>query len=368
MKKLLTFAVIAAFAFSSAAWAELELSANVTTMAGFQMDDSNAGPIGGGLTQGELPWATSADSYHFGFVVDQAELDVENEFGENIMARFDVDFWDAMNAAGVTGLQLEQGYITANLPIGNGMEFLLGVHNAPAGLESIDRHENLFSTYTPGFLFLNVKRVLGAKLYYEFNDVWSFDLAVLNSLNGFPVDFDSDYPSGLFRLGAKWGDEGNQSNINLALGYGFEHSDILGDNNTDADMYGNLWGVFALNDAWDLGLEAVYRSSATQIGGDNATAYQAQLFAVYEVNDVWTIQGRGFYYADANTGGFTSTNATQWWNGSFEGTTMSGTLGATYTITDGAKMKMEYRLDIADDTLVASTMYHTVVTEFGYTF
>jgi hypothetical protein len=359
MKKLFAFAVIAVL-FSFAAQAELELSANVTSIAAYQNDSADAANMtAGGITQGDFAWAATPSTHHFGFVVDQAELDVENEFGENIMARFDVDFWDV--SAG-TGVWLEQGYVTANIAIGNGMEFLMGLFNSPTGLESIDRWENVFSTYTPGFMYLRPWHVLGAKIYYEFNDVWNMDLAALNNMNDVVVDAGSDYPSGLFRLGAKW----DESFVNLAVGYGPELAD-----NSDADLFGNFWGQVALSDNWDLGFEVMYRATMVDGGGDSQAAGAAQLYAVCEVNDVWTVQGRLAAYdelVDATGDGASTTGG--WWNASAEGLVYSGTFGATYTITDGAKMKLEYRFDYADSAAAGTdaASYHTAVAEFGYTF
>mgnify|MGYP003342882864 CR=1 FL=1 len=37
---------------------------------------------------------------------------------------------------------LEQAYATANIPVGNGIEFMLGRFNTPIGFESVDVNEN----------------------------------------------------------------------------------------------------------------------------------------------------------------------------------------------------------------------------------
>lgn len=381
MKKLFITGVIAALAFSSVAKAELQISGNVTTMAAWQHDDKDAANAttgtrsAGGITQGDLRWVGTANADHFGFAVQQAEIDVENEFGENIMARIDVDFID-LGSPSATAVFLEQAYVTANLGIGNGMEFLIGKFNAPVGLESVDRYENVFSTYTPGWQFLAPKQVLGAKLYYEFNDHWNFDLAVVNSMNNVNAG-NSAFPSGIFRVGAQWGDEGRMSYVHLALGYGPEHSAVTAQavgQNKHYDMYGNLWGNWALGDYWDLGWEATYRqtNSATAAGGANQKALAGQLYGVYQPSDVWTVQARGAAFWEINPanarGGSGASLTGGTWSG-FEGITYSGTVGATYQITDGAQMKLEYRFDyakVAGATFNAD--FHTGVAEFAYSF
>lgn len=370
MKKLIVTGLIATLALSSVAKAELQLSGNVTTVTGYQHDDKDANVTGaGGLTQGDLRHAPTTDADHFAFMVDQAELDIENEFGENIRARIDADFRD-LGLGSV--LRLEQAYVTANLSIGNGMEFLIGKHNAPLGLESVDRNENVFSTYTPGFQYLNPKQVIGAKLYYEFNDVWNFDLGVVNQLNT-GIATNSAIPSGILRIGAMWGDEGNQSTFNLAGAVGPEHNAVSGGSqNSHYDFLGMGWGNFALSDTWNLGWEGTFRMTqavATGVGSQKAMA--GQLFAVYQASDVWTLQARYamFWEFDTTLGGASTTGAV--WNASgsgFEGMVHSGTLGATYEITDGAKMKLEYRFDWGKNDNGNDADFHTGVAEFAYSF
>lgn len=377
MKKLFITGVVAALAFSSVAQAELEIMGNVTTLYGYQHDDKDAaGAPAGGLTQGDLRWAATADADHSGFAVPQAEIDFENEYGENIMARVDVDFID-LGTPSASGLLLEQAYVTANIGVGNGMEFMIGKYNAPVALESVDRWENTFSTYTPGWQFLQMKQVLGAKLYYEFNDHWDMDLAVVNSLNNVNAG-NSAYPSGILRVGAKWGDEDRLSYINVAGAVGPEQSTAVrgvgGSQNKHLDYYGNLWGNWALGDAWDLSWEAIYRQTNSMSGaGANQKAIAGQLYAVYQASDVWTVQARGAALweinpANARGGSGASLTGTTW--SGFEGLTYSGTLGATYQITDGAQMKLEYRFDLADPAGSGANKadYHTGVAEFAYSF
>lgn len=371
MKKLFITGVIAALAFSSVAQAELEISGNVTTLVGYQHDDQAAAAGAGGLTQGDTTFAPTANADHFGFWVDQAEIDFENEYGENIMARIDVDFRDLSQPA-AAAVRLEQAYVTANLGIGNGMEFLIGKFNAPLGLESVDRNENVFSTYTPGRLFLTPLQVLGAKLYYEFNDHWNIDIAVVNSMNDSISAGNSAMPTGIVRVGARWGDEDRQSFVHFAGAVGPEHNTVSGGGSQNAhlDYLGGLWGNFALGDYWDLGWDFYYRQTNQVVAGvTNRKAMAGQLYVVYQPSDVWTVQARGAGFWEINPAGSAASTTGTFWNGGFEGVTYSGTLGATYKITDDAHMKLEYRLDYAATTgAAANPDYHTGVAEFAYSF
>lgn len=376
MKKIIIPGVLAALAFSSVAHAELEVSGNVTTVTGYQHDDKDAAATGGGgLTQGDLGVAACANCDHFRFVIDQVELDLENEFGENIRARADIDFRDVagttIRAADV--MDLEQGYVTANLGVGNGMEFLVGKFNAPTSLEVNDRNENVFSTYTPGYQYLVPKNVIGAKIYYEFNDNWSMDLAAVNNLNG-AINGNSAYPSGILRVGAMWGDEGNESYIHAAGGFGPEHGPVTGQSeNKHFDMYGNLWGNWSIGDFWDLGWEAIYRQTNSIPGvGANQKAIAGQLYGVYQASDVWSLQARGSALWDINPpaarGGSGASTTAATWSGA-EGLKYSGTAGATYQITDDAAMKLEYRFDfVSTSGARANADFHTGVVEMAYAF
>lgn len=374
MKKLmLTSLIVTLFAVSGTAQAELEISGNVTTVAGYQRDGTNSGVTHnvGGLTQGDLgAFAASTSGDHFRYLVDQVELDIENEFGENIRARADIDFRDVIGSNVVTGdaMSLEQGYVTANIGWGNGLEFLVGKFNAPLGLENNDRYQNVFSTVTPGKVFITPNSVIGMKIYYEFNDTWSFDLATVNNMNG-PIAANSSYPSAIFRIGATWGDEGRQSFINLGAGFGPETA-----TNTSFDLLGMLWGNWAFGESWDVGWSGEYRQTEATLGATNRKAYSGQLYAQWHASDAWSVQLRvaAFLEPDAAAAGSVASRTGAFWNttgaAGFEGTTLSGTLGTSYQITDGANMKVEYRFDNASVTGAADGSAHTGAVEFGYSF
>jgi len=118
----------------------LEISGNIVTVTGWQRGqtgkfrDATAGVLGDNLA---LPAAPGTEQ--FGFFVDQVEVTVAKSFGENIRFRTDLDFTPFNGAAtpgrlpatGVTGTGdalVEQAYLTANIPAGNGWEvgFIFG--------------------------------------------------------------------------------------------------------------------------------------------------------------------------------------------------------------------------------------------------
>lgn len=377
MKKLFVTAMIAALAFTPAAQAELEISGNVTAVTGFAYTGETAPSLNAGsLTQGDLGFQTgtgvaagvapfTGNSTSFGFVLDQVELDLESEFGPNVRARADIDFRDIAGAqirSGTAAVDVEQAYVTANLGSGDGVEFLVGKFNAPLGLESVDRVENAFSTYTPSFNYLNPKSVMGLKLFYEFSDSLNMDFAVVNSLNaaGIGTAKVHDVPSAILRIGGVWGDEGRESFANLGLAFGPENA------NNQYDMYANIWGNWAFGDYWDLAWEAVYRNSDSG-AGVNAQAFAFQLAAIWQASEAWDVQLRANWFNEYKVGNTASTTGATFSGLGAKGNIFGGALGATYHVTEDANIKLEYHLDYAKITGTKET-YHAVVAEFGYSF
>jgi hypothetical protein len=387
MKKLLLTGLLSASLASSMAFAGgtaapvqeapaaaegLEISGNVDVLAGYQHDSSNAGGLGaGGLTQGDLGFGDSASSNHFRFLVDQVEIDLSKEFGENIRVRADIDASDLTGSVRRGGdvFEIEQAYVTWNLGAGNGAEWLVGKFNLPIGLEGVDRNENVFVTYTPGFQYLLPTNVIGTKIYWAFNDTWSLDIGAVNNLNG-AITGNSAVPSGFLRVGANWGEEGNKSSVNIGGAIGPELNTFVNgtQNNSDLDYLGDIWGQVALSDTFDLGFEGTYRQTNDPASVNDQTAYAAQLFAVWEASDLWNFQVRyaGLLEQDGATGGGASTTGATF--SGFEGMTHTGSLGATYSIADEAKVKLEYRFDYASVAFAPNATYHTGVAEFAYSF
>lgn len=346
----------------------LEISGNVDVLVGYQRDSSNAlaGSGFGGLTQGDLGMASTASGNHFQFMVDQVEIDLAKEFGENIRVRADIDAQDLTGsgrAAAGDVFNIEQAYVTWNVGSGDGAEWAIGKFNAPIGLEGVDRNENPFVTYTLGFQDLLPTNVIGTKIYYAFNDTWNMDIGVVNDINASAGD--SLYPTGILRVGANWGDEGNKSFVNLGGAVGPETV-----NNGDLDFLADVWGQVALSDAWDLGFELTYRQSMVDAAKDSV-AYAGQLYALWEASDLWTVQLRYAAVVDNRnaTFGAASTTGLPHFIGQ-EGMVHSATLGASYAIADEAKVKFEYRFDLAapDGAAANNAYYNTGVAEFAYSF
>lgn len=360
--------------------AGLEISGAVDVVAGWQHDDKDAAIAGaalGGLADydalGNVGNTANAD--HFRMVVNEVELDLQKSFGENIRLRADIDFFDIAGTASKAAdvIDLEQAYVTANLAAGNGIEFLIGKFNAPVGVESVDSRENWFISYASPYRFLTPTNVTGAKLYYAFSDLVDLHFAVVNDLNGTAAS-DSALPSVLFRLGFNWGEEGNENTVGISGGTGPEHGRAGLSHNAHWDFFGDLDLVIALSDTVTLAAEGIYRqTNSIPANTRNQKAIAGFLALNYEASDVWDISFRADYMWDVNpvtavAGAGASTTGTVW-NGGYEGTLIAGTLGVGYQITDGAKMKLEYRYDYAKTAgATANSDNMSLLAQFAYSF
>lgn len=388
MKKLLITGIAAAsltFAVSASLFANgtaiptavanessgVEISGNVTTLAGYQHDDKDAtGGNLGGIGDFGAGVASVGNRDTFRMVVDQVELDLQKSFGENIRLRGDVDFIDFANTGSRAGnvMDLEQAYITANLAAGNGIEFLFGKFNAPCGIDSVDRSDNWLISYNNIYRYLTPTNLTGAKLYYSFSDLVDWHFGVVNDLNNKAFAADSALPSIINTLGFHWGaDSRNSAAINIDVGpeniNQNAHFDFLG----DADF------IVALSDTVKLAWEGAYRQTDSTTGGANQKAIASFLALNYQASDVWDVTFRGDWEWEinpANARGSSGASTTGGnWNGSHEGQIWSGSMGAGYAIADGAKMKLEYRFDYAKTAGPAlNSDYHSILAEFAYTF
>ena len=389
MKKLLITGLVAAAMICTASTSRangtpvpesvaegVEISGVVSVVTGWQHDDEDA-VVGNAFGGWGDSFTNSPNQDLFRFVVDQVEIDLQKSFGENIRLRADLDFVDIANTAGKAGgsagadtIGVEQAYVTANLAAGNGIELLVGKFNAPVGTEVVDRNENWLISYASPFRFMTPTNVTGAKLYYAFSDLIDWHFAVVNDINSGGFATDSAIPSVISRLGFNWGEEGNESTLGLSAGFGPENAN----HNAHVDFFGDLDLMIALTDTWTLGGEVVYRQTNSITGGANQKAWAGFLAANYQASDAWDVTFRGDMLWEVNptgargTSGASTTGAT--WSGLVNGGTLiAGTVGAGYVITDGAKLKLEYRFDWAREAgPAADSDYHSVLAELDYTF
>lgn len=390
MKKLTVLAVVVALAgmVSVSARAEsgsdLEISGNVTTVSGWQR--ANSGGSGrqaiarGGVLGDNLAAYGANGNSTFGFAIDQVEIDLAKSFGENIRTRADLDFSPlAGTGSGRTALfgaagdfLVEQAYVTANVPAGNGAEFLIGRFNSGIGLDPVDRNELKTVSFSMPHRVILPHNLTGVRLGYDFSEMTRGELFVVNNLGDFG-GVGSVIPSGGFNVVYNWGEEGNKSWVKFTGAVGPEHAGA-GAGNKDYTLLGDLSGASAINDALSVGLEAFYRMDG-RAGTPRASKYVGgTLSGTYAFSDVWDGTLRYSLVWDVN-GGDTGIFPATAIGGTNTGVTVPGlngaagvnqktnheiTLATGYMITDGARFNLEGRVDVAQSAVAGTSV------GFGY--
>ncbi len=372
----------------------LELSGNIDVVAGYQKDSKYTNPTGAefsainsaddarqGVGQlGDFRGSSSSKRDTFNFYIDQVELDVNKTFGENIRIRADLDMGRGLSGTPHGVFNLEQGYVTANIPVGNGVELLVGRFNAPIGLESVDRNDNIAVSHSNGYRFLRPHNVTGAKIYYAFNENVDMHLYAVNNLWD-SITNDTLIPSYGTRLGFTWGEKGSENVVGISYAGGPEGAVELGSGNSINEMkhlthIGDIDFSFHVTDAFVVAGDLMYRQdnnahgagqgacAVVGTGGStftkNCKGYSAQLTLGYNFNESWNGWLRYDYLHDVHAN-YTGVDQQ----------IHAGAIGAAYQITDGAKVKAEYRMDLGLPAEAVSTknIYnHGVALEFAYDF
>ncbi len=398
MKKLALSALVLATAFVGAGTLQaadkgsaaggLELSGNVDVVTGWQHDSQNSQGLLNGVNDsdnaaflgegqlGDFRGQGAAYRDTFNFYVDQVELDINKTFGENIRIRADLDFGRSLSGSqrvtGGSNFNLEQGYVTANIPVGNGLEILFGRFNIPLGLEAVDRANNITLSYSNLYRFVRPHNVTGAKFYYAFNDLFDWHVYAVNNLYdtinvggavsplGIPL-VDTPIPSWGTRFGFTWGEKGKESTLGLSYAGGPEgavyginamrHFTNIADLDFSIHVTDNfiiagegIWRQDNLGGACNVG-GFNQPVAGTAIPNQNCRAFGGNLLLAYNFSETWGMYFRYDYLYDRSGNYINPAN--------YSATTTTGkrqihdfSLGASYQITEGAKMKMEYRLDM----------------------
>lgn len=356
---------ISGHVFSGAGWQRYKTTTTAPTTAPVDVNGTEAGVIGeySNTTFGAVGGANKEDV--FKFFVDEFEVDLAKSFGENIRVRADLDFGSETlfsgprftNGSGTgdgVGTLVEQAYATANIPVGNGMEFLLGRFNAPMGFESNDVVSNDTISRSIIYRALRPHTFTGAKFYYAFSDMIDFHFYIVNSGlthdDGDVVDVNTDIPGGGFRLGFHWGEEGKQSHVALNGATGQDHPTVASGMKRHITFMGDLDFQWWATDNFAIGGEGLYRQIDNSIAASRNGKYIGGLLNLhYDFSDVWdgTLKYAWAHDVNGPMAGVTvtslATGAAQSLTGAIAGGQQNHemALATNYSITDGAKLRLE---------------------------
>jgi hypothetical protein len=365
MKKLLVVAVAVALASLASAnlraeeGSELEISGNVITISGWEKANTNGSsrtlPVRGGILGDDLAAFGANGVSTFGFFVDQIEVDLAKSFGENIRVRADLDFNPGIQGGpgqvalfGGTGdILVEQGYVTANIPAGNGVELLVGRFNSGIGFDPVDRNLLKTVSFSMPHRVILPHNLTGARFAYDFNENTRWEVFIVNDMGDQFVGATSAVPSFGTNVIYKWGEEGSKSWVKLSGVGGPELATKI-----DWSMLGDMSASFTVTDAFKVGAEGFYRQDNQPFGVIAEKNVGGQLNGTYNFTDVWDGTLRYSFVWDVNgdvgTGQVVNENVGS--PGLGLGTPARNhevTVATGYQITDGARFVFEGRVDIA---------------------
>lgn len=417
MKKLL-IALMAVLMVSGVAGlataGDFEMSGHINTGLGWQYNSkSMPAALGGAFVQEGMmgpDFSVNAaneltNNSTWMFYVGEVELDIAKTFGENIRLRTDLDFKRPnSNSYTLVNNLIEQAYATINIPVGYGIEFLVGRFNAPMGFEAVDNNDNDLPFHSMIFNFLRPQNLTGIKFYYPFSDLVDLHVWFANNLRDIMSVGNGQMGAGLpafgMRLGFSWGTEGQESTVGIS-GAGSSETQAAAHSKWGkwsylGDIDFNIWA----NDVFAIGGEGIFRRDGAP-KGLHSNYYLAGLLNLhYLFSDVWdgTLQygytldrtGSPFgivgspalFPGAASLNGELGTsqfhvyglNSATGWKAQYH----QVSLGINYHITDGAKIMAMYRLDyILPATMGLAKSYanenkyglaNTVAANFAYEF
>ncbi len=402
----------------------LEFSGNVDIVTGWQHDSVNAYtppgfPGGGQLLDFRGASAPGRDT--FNFYIDQIELDLNKTFGDRIRIRADLDFGRVLSGSNrVTespsgnpaspvfvnagnpfpnNFDLEQGYITVGIP-GSG-ELLFGRFNAPVGYYVVDRADNPTISFSNIYNYVTPTNVTGMKAYWAFTDNLDLHVYLVNQLYDClftagclsgptivpgtviptpagPVvsagSGDSAIPSWGMRLGFNWGGDNTKSTAGISYLGGPEQP---GSNAHLTHIIDLDFSIRPIEKLLIAGEGIYYQQNLTPFQRTilGATAPNNKFFGGllvldWAASDTWDLVFSYGYVHDMQ-GALTG----------IDQQIHNFVLGTSYHITNGAKMKLEYRADLHEYAAVgaaagvpfgtnggSSAINNGVAAEFAYSF
>ncbi len=397
-KWTLGLAAVGAVSLASAARADekmnsLQTALSDTTISGYVSASANwAITPGGGLNQrslaGFIPYQgqftqSGTPSKQDGFNLDVVKLTIAKPEDESPWASgYQVDLLfgpDAVNynaSANAVGGQsqqhfsnengadfaIKQAYVTLRTPVGNGIDWKIGVFDTIIGYEVFDAGSNPNYTRSWGF-FLEPTEHTGILASYKVNDEWSFSAGVANTLmaginarnneSGFSNGEGSDWHKTLmgsvtFTAPSSWGWAAGSS-IYSGFVYGFNGSTVGtgGAGGASNNYTGNYYFGTTMNTPWKkltTGLAFDYVQHPNLGGGPaRIDVWDLGLYATFKATDKLSFSGRAEYLEAWSTAAGASSSFNPDW--------MELTATVEYDLWANVMTRVELRWDHVIDNL-----------------
>jgi hypothetical protein len=377
-KWTLGLAAVGAISLVPAARADEKISAlgtalSNTTISGYVSASMNWAIYPGGGATGGTPASGipfQGPSKQDGFNLDVVKISIAKPEDESPWASgYEVDLMFGPDATGynpsantTTGqfgaesgsgenadFSIKQAYVTLRTPVGNGIDWKIGVFDTIIGYEVTDAGSNPNYTRSWGY-FLEPTEHTGVLATYKINDQWSFSAGVANTTiaginarnnqSGFALGQGSDWhktymASVTFAAPMSWG---------WAAGSSFYAGYIYGFGGNDGYKGGNQINYYAgttLNTPWKQFTAGFAFDYVDNLGGGSDSVNYVDVFAfgfygTYKATDKLSFNGRGEYiYGE----GFTRGNS----SGHGDGFELTGT--AEYDLWANVVSRLELRWD-----------------------
>ena len=232
------------------------------------------------------------------------------------------------NGSSGADFAIKQAYVSLRTPIGNGIDWKVGVFDSPLGYEVFDAGSNPNYTRSWGY-YLEPTELTGVLASYKINDEWSASAGVANTLSAGINNRDNEsgfgdgagsywhktvMGSAAFSAPSSWGWAAGSS-FYAGVVYGFADGNYYGNSPvTDERANGyqaNYYLGATMNTPWkQLTTGVAFDYVHNFLGGDEdywGDAWSLGLYATYKATDKLSLNARGEYvegtYYNAGGGG-----------------------------------------------------------------
>jgi hypothetical protein len=255
---------------------------------------------------------------------------------------------------GYSDFAIQQAYIALRMPVGNGIDWKIGVYNTIIGYESFDAGSNPNYTRSWGWAVEPTEHT-GLQAQYKFNDEWLLQWGTANTLYS-GINTRANYKPNNANTGvwhktvmaavtytapSNWG-WASGSAFYLGGVYGFAGG-TQGSGGRQGGNQGNLYAGATLNSPWkNVTFGAAFDmvqnlGGTTWIGNSHINEYIGGLYNTIKATDKLSFNSRAEYWYVQSTGGYSYNN------GYNNGISLTETV--EYDIWANVTSRLEFRYD-----------------------